>query len=43
MALKEVHTRLCAGHTIGMVLVKKILWDGYYWPTLDHDACEFVK
>ena len=43
MALKEVHARLCGAHTSRMVLEKQILWVGYYWPTLEHDACEFVK
>lgn len=43
MALKEVHSRLCDAHTSGMVLAKQILWVGYYWPAIKHDACEFVK
>ena len=43
MALKEVHSRLCGAHTSRIVLAKKILHAGYYWLTLEHDACEFVK
>ena len=43
MALKEVHAGLCGAHTSEMVLAKQILRAGYYWPTLEHDACEFVK
>ena len=43
MALKEVHTRICGSHMSGIVLAKKILWVGYYWPTLEHDAYEFLK
>ena len=43
MALKEVHAGLCGAHTSGIVLAKKILLDGYYWPTLEHDTCDFVK
>ena len=43
MALKEVHARLFGAHMSGIVLAKKILQDGYYWPTLEHDACKFAK
>ena len=43
MALKEVHARICGAHMSGMVLAKQILQAGYYWPTLGHNACEFVK
>ena len=43
MALKEVHARVYGAHMSGIMLAKKILQAGYYWPTLEHDACEFVK
>ena len=43
MALKEVHARLCGAHTSGLFLAKQVLQARYYWPTLEHDACEFVK
>ncbi|KAH9311691.1 hypothetical protein KI387_026726, partial [Taxus chinensis] len=30
-------------HTSGIVLAKKLLRVGYYWPTMESDCCNFVK
>lgn len=43
VALKEVHVGIFGSHTSGMVLAKKILRARYYWPLLEHYACELVK
>eukprot|EP01018_Ginkgo_biloba_P025647 Gb_33250 [translate_table: standard] len=39
LAIKEVHEGICGAHTSGMVLAKKLLRTGYYWPTMEKDSC----
>eukprot|EP01018_Ginkgo_biloba_P039338 Gb_37434 [translate_table: standard] len=39
LAIKEVHEGICGAHTNGMVLAKKLLRIGYYWPTMERDSC----
>ncbi|KAH9293932.1 hypothetical protein KI387_040855, partial [Taxus chinensis] len=41
--LAEVHSGICGAHMNGIALAKKILRVGYYWPTMESDACHFVK
>ncbi|XP_042400996.1 uncharacterized protein LOC121991034 [Zingiber officinale] len=36
--LQEVHQGSCGGHSGGHSLARKILLDGYFWPTLQADA-----
>ncbi len=42
-ALREVHEGICGNHLGGRALAHKILRQGYYWPTLQKDAMDFVK
>ena len=42
-ALREVHEEICGNHLGGWALAYKILWQGYYWPTMQKDAIEYVK
>lgn len=41
--LMEVHEGFCRGHTGAHNLAQKIIRQGYFWPTLKHDAIEYVK
>jgi len=43
VALRDVHQGVYGLHSAGLVLVKKLLWAGYYWPTMEKDAQQFVK
>eukprot|EP01018_Ginkgo_biloba_P009830 Gb_19959 [translate_table: standard] len=43
LAIKEVHEGICGAHTSGMVLGKKLLRTGYYWPTMERDSCQYVR
>lgn len=42
-ALREVHKGICGAHSSGPTLAKKLLCNGYYWPTMERDAYQFVK
>ena len=41
--LTNIHQGGCGDHTGGQTLARKILRYGYYWPTLNKDALDFVK
>ncbi|KAK8954187.1 hypothetical protein KSP39_PZI001996 [Platanthera zijinensis] len=41
--LEEVHSGECGSHSGGRTLEGRIIRQGYFWPTLGHDALEFVK
>lgn len=41
--LKEVHEGICGDHTGPRSLVSKIIRTGYFWPTMQKDAREFVE
>ncbi|XP_025678219.1 uncharacterized protein [Arachis hypogaea] len=41
--LSEVREGCCGHHIGGRSLARKIVWAGYYWPTIMSDAQEFVK
>ena len=42
-ALQEVHDGLCRNQLRGQALAHKILRQGYYWPTMQDDAVEYVR
>ncbi|KAK3037368.1 hypothetical protein RJ639_030466 [Escallonia herrerae] len=42
-ALREVHEGICGQHLGGRALAHKVLWQVYYWPTMQHDALEYTK
>ncbi|KAK3028740.1 hypothetical protein RJ639_037763 [Escallonia herrerae] len=42
-ALREVHEGICGQHLEGRALAHKVLRQGYYWPTMQHDALEYTK
>ncbi|KAK3003954.1 hypothetical protein RJ639_018745 [Escallonia herrerae] len=42
-ALCEVHEGICGQHLGGRALAHKVLRQGYYWPTMQHDALEYTK
>lgn len=41
--MREVHEGICRSHLGGRALAYKILRQGYYWPTLQKDASDFVR
>ena len=41
--LEEVHARICGDHAGPRSLVSKIIRTGYFWPTMQNDAKEFVE
>ncbi|KAK8935370.1 hypothetical protein KSP39_PZI013007 [Platanthera zijinensis] len=42
-ALCEVHQGVCGEHLGGKALARKILRQGFYWPTMKKEATEFVQ
>ena len=40
--LREVHEGICGNHIGARTLVRKVLRQGYYWPTMLKDATELV-
>ena len=41
--VREAHSGACGGHVNGPMLAKKILRQGYYWPTMEEDCVKFVR
>ena len=41
--LEEIHEGICGDHADPRSLVSKVIRTGYFWPTLQIDAREFVK
>ncbi|XP_058733219.1 uncharacterized protein LOC131604820 [Vicia villosa] len=41
--LRDIHEGINSQHLGGRSLAQKVLWAGYYWPTMQHDAKEYVK
>ena len=41
--LEEIHERVCGDHAGPRLLVSKVIWTGYFWPTMQVDAVELVK
>lgn len=42
-ALNEVRNSIYGTHLSGLTLLKKLIWLGYYWPTMERDYFQFVK
>ncbi|XP_038984387.1 uncharacterized protein LOC120111408 [Phoenix dactylifera] len=42
-AMREVHKGICGNHLGGRALAHKILRQGYYCPTLQKDALDFIQ
>ena len=41
--LREVHEGICGNHIGARTLARKVLRQGYYWPTILKDATDLVK
>ena len=41
--LEEIHEGICEDHAGPRSLISKVIRMGYFWPTLQNDAKEFVK
>nr|XP_025679639.1 uncharacterized protein LOC112779552 [Arachis hypogaea] len=41
--LREVHEGCCGHHIGGKALARKLIRDGYYWPSMMADSKDFVK
>ena len=41
--MREVHEGICGNHSGSRSLVHKLIWTGYYWPTMQRDAHAYVK
>ena len=41
--LNDCHSEACGGHLSRLETTQKILWVGYFWPTLFKDCVETVK
>ena len=41
--LSEVHDKFCGNHAAGQSLSKKILRQGYFWPTMIEDSRAYAK
>ena len=41
--LEKVHEGICGDHMGAKSLVRKIMRAGYFWPTMQQDAADFVK
>ena len=39
----EIHEGFCGDHTGGHSLSKKIIRQGYFWPTIKVDSLDYVK
>uniref|UniRef100_A0A2N9H2C8 RNase H type-1 domain-containing protein n=1 Tax=Fagus sylvatica TaxID=28930 RepID=A0A2N9H2C8_FAGSY len=42
-AIREVHEGVCGNHSGARALAHKLTRAGYYWPSLLHDATQYVK
>ncbi|GMP47971.1 hypothetical protein CsSME_00015490 [Camellia sinensis var. sinensis] len=40
--MQKIHEGICGNHSGGRSLAQKILRTGYFWPTLNQDATDFV-
>ena len=41
--IHEIHGGFCGDHTSGLSLSKKILRQGYFWPTMKKDCVDYVR
>lgn len=43
LIMEEVHEGICADHLAGKALSLKVLRHGYFWPSIQKDAFDYVK
>lgn len=43
IAISKCHDSIYDRHLNGTIIAKRILWMGYYWPTMEHDCNDYVK
>ena len=41
--MREVHEGICRNHSRLRSLMHKLIWAGYYWPTMQKDAITYIK
>uniref|UniRef100_A0A2N9GJ69 Uncharacterized protein n=1 Tax=Fagus sylvatica TaxID=28930 RepID=A0A2N9GJ69_FAGSY len=41
--MREIHEGICGNHSGARALQKKIIRAGYYWPSMQTDACKFIQ
>ena len=41
--MREVHEGVCENHLRARLLVHKLVWAGYHWPSMQKDAQSYVK
>lgn len=41
--MREIRERICGNHSEEQSIIAKIVWQGYHWPTMDHDMKEVAK
>ena len=41
--MREVHEGICGNHFGSRALAHKLVWAGYYWPTMQKDAEAYVR
>lgn len=41
--LREIHEGICGNHSGPRSLVGKVVWAGYFWPTMQKDALKIVQ
>ncbi|KAJ8617648.1 hypothetical protein MRB53_013834 [Persea americana] len=41
--IEEAHSGIYGGHVNGLMLSKKIIRLGYYWPSLEADSVDYVR
>ena len=41
--LEEMHEGICRSHTRGRSLAHRAITQGYWWPTMQREALEYVK
>ena len=41
--MRDVHSGVCGPHMNGKELARKIMRQGYYWLTMEHNCIQFVR
>ncbi|XP_058068741.1 uncharacterized protein LOC131218073 [Magnolia sinica] len=41
--LREIHEGICGNHSRGRALAHKVVRQGYYWPTIQHDTQKLIQ
>lgn len=42
-ALQEIHEGICGDRTVAQSMTTKVVWQGYFWPTMDINARRLAK